>query len=274
MCLHLQEIRTRPEPYNQKSTTMKKTGIILFFQLLAVSLFAQSSVNDQMHSIASKHLASRNYEAAFPLYQMLLKSDSSNVQYMYGASQVYCRIGYRQATEQAKQNYYQIGLKLAKKAVVLDDKNAEAHFAWALALGRINENAGSRQKIANAKLIKREADRCIELNSKHAGAWHLLGRWHRELAKLNAMEKAMVNSFFGGMPTGASFEKAVECFKTAINLESNYILHKYELANTYYIMEDKANAKTWLAEAKKCEQKTTDDKDGYKKCEELEKLLK
>jgi tetratricopeptide (TPR) repeat protein len=253
---------------------MKKTGIILFFQLVAVSLFAQSSVNDQMYAIASKHLAGRNYEAAFPLYQMLLKSDSNNVNYVYGAAQSYCRIGYRQATESAKQNYYKTGLKLAQKAVKLDDKNAEAHFSYALALGRINENAGSKQKIANAKLIKREADRCIELNAKHAGAWHLLGRWHRELASLSSMEKAMVNSFFGGMPTGASNDKAIECFKTAINLESGYILHKYELANTYYKMDDKTNAKTWLAEAMKCEQKTTDDKDGYKKCEELQKELK
>lgn len=252
---------------------MKKQIVTSFFLLTAFGAFAQESVNEIRYQQALKLKKERKDADAFPIFQSLLKSDSSNVNYLQYTSYLYSRMGYRQATDEAKLRYYKIAEYLAKKAIAADEKSAEAHFAYALALGRINENASSKQKIANAKLIKKEADRTIELDPKHAGAYHVLGRWHRTIANFNAVEKAMINSFYGGVPPGASFDKAVESFSKAINLEPDYMLHKYELAVTYKDMGKTSYAIIWAKEAMKLPQTNSDDKDTYKKCQDLLKDL-
>ena len=142
-----------------------------------------------------------------------------------------------------------------------------------MALGRINENASSKQKIANAKLIKAQGDRAIALNPKLAGAHHILGRWHKTIAGFSAIEKAMINSFFGGVPPGGSYEDALKSFMTAIGLEPKYMNHQYELAQTYYDMGKSVEAKLWVKKALEIVPSNDDDIKAKKDCEALLKKL-
>ncbi len=251
----------------------KITAILLF----TTGLFIHSGNSQTTADIFEKAQALKaafKYKDAMPYYQALIKTDSTNVAYLGNGSQVYTRYGYLYMTSEAeKQNYFHKAEYLAKKAIALDDKNAEAHYAYALALGRINENASSKQKIANAKLIKKEADRSVELNPKQAGAYHILGRWHATIAGFNAIEKAMINTFFGGVPPGGSYEDAIKAFQTAISLEPRNMIHQYEIANTYYAMGNKIYAKVWLDKAMALPVVSDDDKITMDKCKELKKKV-
>ena len=40
--------------------------------------------------------------------------------------------------------------------------------------------------------------------------------------------------FFGGVPEGGSYKDAIDCFSKAVLLEPGSMLHKYELAQTYF----------------------------------------
>ncbi|MBN8696437.1 MAG: hypothetical protein J0L87_07895 [Bacteroidetes bacterium] len=231
-----------------------------------------SQGNDALYEKAMKFKSEYKYKEAYPLFQVLLQSDSNNVNYLQYASYCYSKFGfYHIAAEAQKIKHYQIAEYLAKKAIKINEKSADAHYVYAMALGRINENASSKQKIANAKLIKSQVDRAIELNPKHAGAYHILGRWHRTVANFSSIEKAMINSFFGGVPPGGSFEDAVKSFMTAITLEPKFILHQLELAQTYYDMGKKAEAKVW---AKKVSEATPTNEDDIKAKKDAEALLK
>ncbi len=245
--------------------------LIIAFSVTA-ALQAQT-VNEQLYARGVEMLKVRNDAQAFPIFQLLLKSDSANVNYVQYTAYLYSRIGYQQVGVASQTRYYRIGEYLAKKAIGLDEKSPDAHFAYALALGRLTENASSKEKLGYAKLIKREAERVVELNPKHAGAWHVLGRWHRELANIGTFEKAMINTFFGGMPPGASYDKAIECFNKCISIENDCILHHYELANTYYQMGDKQKCRTHLTNAMRLNTGTVIDKDTFEKCETLQKSL-
>jgi tetratricopeptide (TPR) repeat protein len=248
-----------------------------FFSLCLIILSLQQFECQNTKDVYDKALALKaefKYKEALPYFQALMKVDSNNIDFLSHGSQVYTRFGYLyMKTETEKQNYFQRGEYLAKKAISKDEKNAEAHYAYALALGRINENASSKQKIANAKLIRKEVDRAIELNPKQAGAYHILGRWHATIAGFNAVEKAMINTFFGGVPPGGSYDDAIKCFQTAISLEPKNMIHQYELANTYYAMGNKANAKTWLDKAMALPVISDDDKIVAEKCKDLKKKL-
>jgi len=249
-------------------------------RLFTFFLFTFSFVNIKAQTSAAvydKAVELKNefkYKEAMPYFQALLKMDSTNIHYLAYGSQVYTRFGYLyMKSESEKQSYFHTGEYLAKKAIAKDDKDAEAHYAYALALGRINENASSKQKIANAKLIKKEVDRSIELNPKQAGAYHILGRWHATIAGFNAFEKTMINTFFGGVPPGGSYDDAIKAFQTAISLEPKNMIHQYEMANTYYAMGNKVSAKVWVDKALTLPVVSDDDKLTVDKVNALKKKL-
>lgn len=252
--------------------TTKKLLVTVFAIAAAFSVTAQSS-NDELYKKALKLKIEYKYKEAFPMFQTLLKSDSANVNYLQYGSYCYSKYGFYYAPEAEKMKHYKSAEYLAKKAIKVSEASADAHYAYAMALGRINENASSKQKIANAKLIKAEADRAIALNPKQAGAYHILGRWHRTIAGFSSVEKMMINSFFGGVPPGGSYEDAIKAFMSAISIEPRYMNHQFELAQTYYDMGKKVEAKLWAQKALEIVPTNDDDVKAKKDCEELIKKL-
>ena len=250
---------------------MKKLFTIVFLLFTGFAAIAQN--NDELYARAYKLKTELKYKEAFPIFQSLVKSDSANVNYLQYASYCYSKYGYYYAPEAEKLKYYKNAEYLAKKAIKLSEASADAHYAYAMALGRINENASSKQKIANAKLIKAEADRAIALNPKLSGAHHILGRWHKTIAGFSAIEKAMINSFFGGVPAGGSYDDAIKSFMKAIALEPKYMNHQYELAQTYYDMGKTVEAKLWAKKALEITPTNVDDVKAKKDCEALLKKL-
>jgi regulator of microtubule dynamics protein 3 len=251
---------------------MKKIILIIAILTRGVDSFAQTA-NDELYSKAHKYKIEYKYKEAFPMFQTLLKADSNNLNYLQEGSYCYSKYGYYYAPEAEKQKYYRSAEHLAKKAIKVSETSADAHYVYAMALGRINENASSKQKIANAKLIKSEADRAVALNPKLAGAHHILGRWHRTVAGFSAIEKAMINSFFGGVPEGGSYNDALKSFMSAIAIEPKYMNHQYELAQTYYDMGKKVEAKLWAQKALEITPTNEDDIKAKRDCEALLKKL-
>lgn len=88
----------------------------------------------------------------------------------------------------------------------------------------------------------------------------------------------MINTMFGGVPEGGSFEAAIDSFLKAIGLEPKNIIHYYELAQTYYERNNKSDkiyAKVWVMKALDLpENKFDPDYPSHKKkCEELLKKV-
>ena len=241
--------------------------------LLSAASFGQT--NEELYAEGQKYRAEHKNKEGFETFCKLMKADSANINYITNGSYFYSKYGFViTGTEKDKMKYYKTAEYLAKKAIKIDEKNAEGHYVYCLALGRINENASSSEKIKSAKLIKTEIDRCLALNPKHPGAYHVLGRWNRTIAEFNAFEKSMVNTFFGGVPPGASYENAVNAFKNAIINEPRYILHQYELAVTLHEMDKDEYAIQFLQESVKLPATDEDNISAKKKCEELLKKLK
>jgi tetratricopeptide (TPR) repeat protein len=249
----------------------KKFKLALSFLLLCCFTYAQNA--EEQYTKALKLKNEYNYKEALLLFQKLLKSDSSEINYLTNASFCYTKTGYFYAPEAEKMGSYKTAEYLSKKAIQKNANSADAHYTYAMALGRLNENASSKQKIANAKLIKSEVDRAITLNPKLAGAHHILGRWHRTVAGFNMIEKAMINSFFGGVPPGGSYEDAVKAFMTAIGIEPRAIVHQYELAETYHEMGKDIEARIWAKKAVEMTTISPDDKKAKADCEALLKKL-
>lgn len=216
--------------------------------------YAQST----FYKSALKLIEEYKFKEALPRMQLLLKEDSLAPLYLEHTSICYSKVGHTLVNPTTKLNYYHTADYLAGKALKLRG-SAEAHYAKALALGRLNENASSKQKIANSKKIKSETDAALKLDPKHAGAYHILGRWHRTIANFSTMEKLAINTMFGGVPEGGSFRDAEKAFLNAIKYEPVYKLHYYELAQTYKDMGDDKNYKVYLKKALEAPSLTEED---------------
>jgi tetratricopeptide (TPR) repeat protein len=248
--------------------------ILFFFSQIGYSR-AQTANESQLFQYAQKIEGEGKLNDALTIYKSLLKNDSNNVSYLTHTSILYSKVGHRQPSKDNQIAWYKTGFYLAQKAIKLNNNSAEAHYSLALSLGRMNENAGSKTKIENAKQIKSEAEITLKLNPKIAGAYHILGRWHQVVAGFNAIERTMISAIFGSMP-GGSYTDAINNFQRAIVLEPLNMVHYYELAHSYYLRNDKgdkAQAKNWASKALMIPVKNEDDADTKKDCEALLKKL-
>lgn len=131
--------------------------------------------------------------------------------------------------------FFERGLETANAALEADSSNGYAHFSRSMAEGRLALAAGTRERIERSRAVKHHADRAIELEDDIDGAYNARGQWNREVESLGFMSRAIVRTVYGGLPD-ASYEKAVEDFQAAIEIEDR-ILHRYELARTYAAMD-------------------------------------
>lgn len=189
------------------------------------------------------------YSEALGVFQELLKDDSTHIGHLNYASISYSQAGTDQPTEAKRKDYFKTALDLAKKAIDKDAESARAHYAYCIALGRLNEHADTRKKLRNARAIKKRAESAIELDPEMPGPYHVLGRWHRTFANFGTFERGLVDMIYGGMPEGGTYEEAVAYFKDAIRREPDNPWHFYEIARTYRDMDKTGYARSFAKKA-------------------------
>lgn len=138
---------------------------------------------------------------------------------------------------------------LSRRAVAADSTRAEGHFALAAAVGRSALTLGKKERIRRARVIRDEARRAIELDPRHDGAYHVLGRWHAEIMRLSGLSRFFAKSFLGaGVFKEASWDSAVANLEQAVALDPGRIYHRLELAEVYADRKRWDEARAQLAE--------------------------
>ena len=251
-----------------------KTIILSVLAFLFLSISGISQTEKELYEQGLKYKKQVNNKKMLVTFKKLVDLKPNNVDYLSNLSFAFSKVGANLDDASTQKKYYAKAKEIATKAKELDDNNAFAHYSYALALARENENAGSKQKISNAKEIQTECNKTLALDPNEAGAYHIMGRWHRTFAGFGKTKTALVNTFFGGKPEGGTYADAVTNLKKAIKLEPWYMLHTYELAVTYHEMGKDDLAKEFVLKAMKLPQSYTDAKKCYVKCEALLAKLK
>ncbi len=113
------------------------------------------------------------------------------------------------AKEGEKKELLERAVALARKAVLSDPKNADAHLQLARAIGRRAETVGVFEAAGEAEKIRESTENALRINPKLASAHLSLGRWHSEL--VGAMGSFMARTVYGAQKKDAiaSFERAL-----------------------------------------------------------------
>jgi len=169
--------------------------------------------------------------------------------------------------EVQKANVYP-GFEYAKKCVEIAPNVAGGHQYYAILIGRVGEIEGTKQKIENSYAVREHTMIAIKLDPENDSNYHVMGRWHFALADLSWVERKVASIIYA-TPPAASFEKAVEYFGKAHELNPDDIRHLLWLGKSYEKLGQDNNAKKALKQALALPAVSNSDKNQQKEAKAL-----
>lgn len=192
---------------------------------------AEESLEAMLTRVDQLELDQWKHQEALDLLQQANEMYPDNYEVIWRISRQYTELG-QNAPKDDKEALYQQGMDYAKRAVALDSTDVEGHLRWAIVAGRLGLFKGGNELIQLSRDVKEHAEKVIEIDPDNDIAYYILGRWHRKVANLGFLKKAVVKIIYGGLPS-ASNEDAVENIKKAIELNPDFIQYHLELGRTY-----------------------------------------
>lgn len=136
---------------------------------------------------------------------------------------------------------------LARRAVELRPDGADGHCALAQAIGLASLAKDSRERILRAGEIRREALRALELDPRHDGALHVLGKWQAAIARISGFQKMIARGVLGGYVFDeATWDRATASLQQAVDLAPQRIDHRLALAEVLVERRRHADARVML----------------------------
>ena len=232
---------------------------MLIFSIFFIRIILSSDIQIDLIRTDSLYQAGL-HDQSFALTKKIYNQNSSNFEVIYRMARSIFIKAQNEKNNKKKMQYYYKGLKEAKKALQLAPNNGYANFWVASYLGRIGELEGTKQSIINSYEVKKYALIAIEIEPEYDASYHMMGRWHYELADLTWFERSIASLVYTTPPEG-SYEKAVEFFRKAIEINYNDIRHHFWLANTYKAQGQNSLAKKQFRIVLSLKPKNKKDKD-------------
>jgi tetratricopeptide (TPR) repeat protein len=150
------------------------------------------------------------------------------------------------------------GYETALKAKKLAPRDPETRVTVAIAAGRLAFYSDPRKRLQLSSVVRSEAAESIKLDPRFALGWHVLGRWHYEIANLNPVLRVVAEAVYGKMPP-ASNEDAIRHLQKAVDLQPDNALFRAELGRAYLAAGRKAEAGRELQKAISLPRRSRDD---------------
>lgn len=185
-------------------------GLLVLLPLLLPLLAAHGTPGAAQDRIA---LAERLYEnqqdsAALAEVRRARLEDPASLQARWREAFILLAVANRTPGSEARRSLLRQALPKADSLTRLHPDASEAWFVAALALGVESTVASPRRRVSLAKEMRQRIGRSLILDTRNAGAWYLLGKWHESLASLGPMERGLADLLLGGMPKGVSLDSA------------------------------------------------------------------
>jgi FimV-like protein len=223
---------------------------------------------DSLQNRAEQAFDEGSEEKALDLYSEILEEDEKHLEALWNSAIITARLGFALEDDEKMEEYFERALEFAEKAVEYHPEDGHAHYAHAVAKGRMTEVLGTRDRVRAAHEIKESIEKASGLVPDYAPVWHLYGVWHSDVANVTRAERAAARFISGGLPD-ASNEKAEEYLKKATEMESENILFCLDLARHYLKVGEKEKARPLLEEILEMEPVTKYDPDKIEEAEEL-----
>lgn len=228
---------------------MRIAGLVVALSVIAgAPLGAQTVAEHVSAGVAARE--ARDPAGALRHFQAALTQDSMNYQANWEATLALIDLGKATPDEvksASRDSLYALAEVYARRAVAANPNDAEGHFVLANAVGRASLTKSKKERINRAAEIRNEALRAIQLNPRHDGAYHVLGRWNAEIMRLSGPTRFLAKNFLGAdIFNQASWDGAVSNMEKAVELNPRRIYHRLDLAEVYVDRGRYSDARTQL----------------------------
>lgn len=180
------------------------------------------------------------FDVELAALQFARASDSTDANALWRLARAYVELGELATEKSQKRRFFEEAMRDGKSAIVADSQSYIAYTWLAIAEGTSAGVADFGQRVKLAWLVRDHALKAIELNPKSDIAYHIMARWHAEIASIGGFKRAMADLLYGDLPE-ASYEESVAYYLKAIAL-NDQIHHELELAKVYLKMDENALA--------------------------------
>ncbi len=248
--------------------------LISLFVMLTSVIFAIDATVPELIKQADEFDNNKNFFAAMKMLRQAESIDKDNPEVLWRIAREYFQFADQNPTDKGlqKKNLYP-GFEYAKKCVEIAPNIAGGHQYYAILIGRIGEEEGTKQKIKNSYPLKEHTLKAIALDPENDSNYHVMGRWHFALSELSWVERKVANIIYSTVPN-ASFEEAAQYFSKANELKPGEIRHMLYLGKTYIKLGKNSQAKKILQSAEKISPKSDSEKGMLSEVKELLKDLK
>jgi tetratricopeptide (TPR) repeat protein len=213
------------------SKTFPAFSAVVALLLTGPALRAQSA--DELIANGDGFYAKLQAAEALKFYLQAEKLEPNNERLMVHISREYRHLMSDAAKPEEKRKLGGIAVEYAKRAVAIGPNDPDAQLAVAISYGKLQPLEGNWDKIQTSRIIKDAADKVIKLDPRSDLGWHLLGRWHKGMADVNAVKRALAQLVYGEVLPESTYEQAARCFQKAIELNPNRPMHYIELGQVY-----------------------------------------
>lgn len=158
-------------------------------------------------------------------------------------------------------------LDYARRAVAADPRHAKAQLSVAICYGRLLPFGDARRKVEYSRLIKEHAEAALRLDPSDSYAYHVLGAWNYELAKLNPLMRSAARIIYGALPA-ASNEEAARLLREAVTRAPQRVSHHVELGRAYAALGQVSDARSELQTALGLPNREKDDPESKRRAVE------
>ena len=215
--------------------------------LLVAAMLCTSPLPGQADALAegSSAMARHALPQARALLEVALAQEPASYEANWRLAHVLVDLG-KQSPDSiggpGRDSLYLLAVSYARRAVAANPEGADGHFVLANALGRHALTLSRRERLRLAMEIRTEALRALGSDPAHAGAYHVLGRWHAEIMRLSGVERFVARTLMGGAIVElASWEEAERNLRFAVQHGPDRIFHRLDLAR---VLIDRGNAAT------------------------------
>jgi tetratricopeptide (TPR) repeat protein len=207
---------------------------VFILMILFVNYFVPAAAQDVTYLIREGELLEKTLkeEDALHKYQEALQLSPNNLPALVKCSEMSSIVGNRQKEKNKKTEYFEAARTYAESALKQNDKDPDANYVMAMALGRMALIHSGKEKARNVRDIKKYADAALAVNPKHIKSMFILGKWHLEVVSFNSIEKAALKVLYGGLPP-ASLPEAITNFEKVKAADPWFVLNYLELAKAY-----------------------------------------
>ncbi len=179
-------------------------------------------------------------------YRKAVELDPTNYEALWKTSRALIDVAdalpAKDPTTPAKQKkIYAEAEDFARRAVQVNPGDTWGHFFLSAAMGKRLLLLGKKEQVQMSRQVKAEIEKAIELDPTNDLAYHALGRWHRRMAEIGGVKRALGGLLYGNIPRG-TFEESEKYLKKAVELRPDYTNHYLELGRTYIAMGKKDQA--------------------------------